>query len=354
MAGAQRQPDDSLSLDLARHGSQYSFFQAVQLLHRLSPNLKPVGDIGPPDKEVVRFRANPALKFSAGDIELIQAPSEGSVRKAMVVTANFLGLVGATSPLAFRFTEAVIASEQNDDFALTDFYDIFHHRLLSLYFRAWKKYRLAVGFRSDGSDPFTRRALSFVGVDPGASTPAGGLPPRLLLTLAPILAQRSRSARTLTIALRRLLPGAGIEVQSFVERLVRIPPDQRVRLGVANSTLNGDFTIGARVSDRSGRFRVKIGPVDYEDFEALMPGGENYPVLRQVVNQFTRGVLEPELEVSLAEDQSPRFQLGNRRGALLGTTTQLVTRRTKPMRMRVVLAQDTREAVPHLVPDFED
>src|SRR5690606_26863589 len=98
-------------------------------------------------------------------------------------------------------------------------------------------------------------------------------------------------------------------------------------------------------------FRVKVGPVDYEDFEALMPGGDSYPVLRQVVNQFTKGVLEPELEVCLATDQSPRFQLGNRRGALLGTTTQLVTKREKPMRMRVILAENAKDAVPHLVAD---
>ncbi|MGE3673129.1 MAG: type VI secretion system baseplate subunit TssG [Polyangiaceae bacterium] len=351
MAGAQRKPDDSLIKQLAEEGHRFAFFQAVQLLHRMSPNLKAVGEVGPPESEVVRFHVNPALVFPAGDIERITAPPEGAQNRRFELTANFLGLIGASSPLAFRFTEEVIDAEINDDnFSLTAFYDIFHHRLLSLYYRAWKKYRLSVGFRTDGADPFTRRALAFVGVDPGAATNEG-LPSRLLLTLAPVLAMKTRSQRTLEVALRRLLPGVTVAVDPFVERLIRIPQPQRVKLGVMNTTLDSDFTIGERVVDRAGRFRVKVGPVDYDDFEALMPGGDSYPLLRQVVHQFTRGVLEPELEVSLAVDQSPRFQLGNRRGALLGTTTQLVTKREKPMRMRVVLAEDTKDVVPQLVAD---
>ncbi|MCA9645782.1 MAG: type VI secretion system baseplate subunit TssG [Polyangiaceae bacterium] len=353
MAGAQRQPDDSLIERLVQEAPGFSFFQAVQLLHRVSPNLKAVGDVGPPEKEVLRFRVNPELKFAAGDIEDITAPKEGVQHRQFELTANFMGLVGASSPLCFKYTEEVIAAELDDNFTLRGFYDIFHHRLLSLFFRAWKKYRLSAGFRTDGSDPFTRRALAFVGVDPGAPLGSDALPPRLLLTLAPILAQRTRSSRTLEIALRRLLPGVTVGVEPFVERQVRIPFDQRVKLGVKNTSLDSDFTIGERVLDRAGRFRVKVGPVDYEDFEALMPGGENYPLLRQVVHQFTRGVLEPELEVTLATDQSPRFQLGNSRGALLGTTTQLVTKREKPMKMRVVLAENTKNVVPQLVADDE-
>lgn len=85
-----------------------------------------------------------------------------------------------------------------------------------------------------------------------------------------------------------------------------------------------------------------------------MPGGSNYPLLRQVVNQFTSGILEPELQVDLTQAESPKFQLGNRRGARLGATTQLATERKRPMRMRVVLTENAEDAMPQLVPDQED
>ena len=40
-------------------------------------------------------------------------------------------------------------AEANDQKSLKAFYDLFHHRLYSLFYRAWKKYRFAAGFRTD-------------------------------------------------------------------------------------------------------------------------------------------------------------------------------------------------------------
>ena len=91
------------------------------------------------------------------------------------------------------------------------------------------------------------------------------------------------------------MPGTKVEIQQFVLRRVRLEHDQRVLLGVQNSTLGQDFTIGRSVIDRSGRFRVAIGPVEYNVFEALMPGGRHHTTLRKVIEQFSRGQQkEPE------------------------------------------------------------
>ncbi len=181
--------------------------------------------------------------------------------------------------------------------------------------------------------------------------PRQGLPPIELLTLAPLLAQRTRSARTLQIVLERLLPGTPISIQQFVLRRVKLDHDQRISLGVQNTTLGEDFVIGRTVLDRSGRFRVCVGPVGYDIFEALMPGGRYHATLRKIVNQFSRGVLESELELRVSEDAAPRFQLGNPRGCVLGSTTTLISKRKGAMRARVVLSDDIAEAKPVLMDD---
>src|SRR5262249_55676240 len=151
---------------------------------------------------------------------------------------------GSASPLATFVAEAVLRAELAEEKSLPSFYDIFHHRLISLFYRSWQKYRFAAGFRTDDSAPFTRRALVFVGVDAAGAMPTQGLPPIDLLTMASLLAQRTRSSRTLQIILERLLPDVPIEIQQFVLRRVRLEHDQRVLLGVQNTTLNQDFTIG--------------------------------------------------------------------------------------------------------------
>jgi type VI secretion system protein ImpH len=288
------------------------------------------------------------LVFHAGDVDriLIREASNGTLRAVM--TTTFLGLVGTASPLATVFCEEVLRAEALDENSLLGFYDLFHHRLVSLFYRTWKKYRFEAGFRPDASDPFSRRMLAFVGFDMAGAIPKRGLAPFDVLALAPLVASRTRPARTLQIVLERVLPGTAIAIDPFVLRRVRIREDDRVLLSKQNNVLGVNFTIGRTVADRSGRFRVEVGPVDYPTFESLMPGGQQHARLRDVIFQFAPVHLEPELELILGTDHAPRFQLGTERGARLGVTTHLPMRTNKAMRARVVLSENMAEAVPRL------
>lgn len=352
MAGAQRKPDPALRGLLEREGARFSFFAAIQLLHRLSPGSIPIGELGPVDQEPVRFRHDWRLVFNPGDVMRIEINGQPKARALM--TSTFLGLTGSASPLGAVFCEDVINAEVADERSVSQFYDLFHHRLLSLFYRAWKKYRFPAGFRVGAQDAFTRRSLAFVGVDLEGAVPGSGLPPLIQLSLAPLLSTRARTPRTLRIVLTRLFPGATVRIENFVRRSVRIPEPQQVQLGVRYTTLNRDYTIGRNVVDRSGRFRVHVGPVGYSLYEALMPGGQLYPTLRQVVEQFTRGVLECELELELAGDDSPRYCLGSERGATLGVTTQLASQRREQPLMRVVLSDRIEDAKPRAVRPGEE
>lgn len=326
---------------LDRHGHRFNFFQAVTLIERMMRGV-PVGEAGPALKEAIRFRHDPSLSFPAGDVSLIRTrvPRHGLVFAE--VTSTFLGLFGSNSPLPTAMSEDVLQNEDEGG-SLRNFYDIFHHRVISLFYRAWKKNRMYATHRSDGQDRLTRRVLAFVGIDAFGPTPSLGLPPIDLLGLAPLLSIRTRSALTLEVVLERVFPGIGVGVESFIERRVMLSDDQRAKLGVQNGTLGTNFTIGRSVLDRSGRFGVEIGPVDYALFEALLPGGQHHTKLREVVQQFTRGVLEAEVEVLLKEDQTPRFQLGSK-GAMLGVTTTLRSATGKPLKAKFVLSDEATEA----------
>jgi type VI secretion system protein ImpH len=354
MAAPERIPHAALIESLAREGPTYEFYRAVQLLHRLAPGRVPVGGVGPASEEPIRFSHDPSLVFHAGDIGKIEPLVERGDRRYARITTTFLGLLGAASPLASFLTEGVLRAEADEDASLRDFYDIFQHRVLSLLFRAWKKHRIGAGFRSDASDPFSRRALALVGVDVAGSVSRLGLPGGDLLAIAPLVLQRTRPARTLRIVLERLLPGAKVRIESFVARRVRIAEEQRVQLGVRNTTLGEDLTIGRHVLDRSGAFRVVIGPVEYGLYEAFLPGGRHHERLRRIVDQFSGGILEPELELHLDEAATPRFQIGAPRGAILGRNTQLSTANRPASRVRLHLSDDPARAKPRLVLDGDD
>jgi type VI secretion system protein ImpH len=349
MAAAKRD-DARLIEELQKHGNQYGFFHAVSLLHRLAPDAVPVGGLGPVEKEAIRFRHDPSLVFSPSDVQSIQLLDDEGKRQQTTVTTTFLGLTGSVSPLANAMSEEVLRDLQDHDGNLSAFYDIFHHRLISLFFRSWKKYRFYSGFRNDGKDAFTQRALAFVGVDPHGASPRFSLPLAFQLSLAPLLAHRTRSARTLEVALRRVLPeGINVRIESFVERIVDIPKEQRIRLGLANTTLGEDFVVGRRVHDRSGRFRIHVGPVTYDRYEELLPGNALHAALGRIVDHLSRGTLEAELDVRVREDETPHFLLGDKRGALLASTTRLGGQKRKALRARILLGDEHADTPPVLL-----
>ena len=346
----QRQHDDLVAL-LQGEGRRFGFFQAVQLMHRLIPNTTPVGELGPPDTEPVRFKHDPDLIFQPGDIARVEIIEKKGGGLRAVMTTTFLGLTGTASPLATVFAEEVLRAEAQEETSLGAFYDLFHHRLVSLFYRTWKKYRFEAGFRADASDAFSRRMLTFVGVDMAGAVPTRGLTPLQILGLAPLASSRTRPARTLQIVLERFLPGVKVGIDQFVLRRVQVRDDDRCLVGKQNNVLDANFTIGRTVADRSGRFRIVVGPVDYPTFESLMPGGRQHAQLRNVIYQFVPAHLEPELELILGTENAPQFQLAGERGSRLGVTTHLPMKKNKGMRARVVLSESVTEAVPHLYPE---
>lgn len=340
MAAAQREHDAALIARLTQSGQRFSFFQAVSLLHAMKPGRVHVGELGPPGREAVRFAHSPALTFAASDVSRVSVPNEEV--PAQVVT-NFLGLTGASSPLSDYMVEAVLRASLDDEASLPAFYDLLHHRLLSLFYRAWRKYRFHCSFNGEKYDVGTRRLLAFVGLDTQSPGDWHALPPLVQLSFAPMLLQRTRPAYTLQVVLERLFPNVLFRVECFIARHARIDEADRVALGVRRTRLNVDMTIGGRVLDRSGRFRVVAGPVGRAAFDAFMPGGQHFALIRRVLEQFTRGLLEAELEVELDRTALVGFTLASRHGSSLGVDTHLGRCSNEPTRVRVLLSDRISE-----------
>ncbi len=343
MAGTKRIADTDLIERLAREGRKFDFFRVVDLLERAAtePDMVPVGHSGPAEREVIRFEHDPELVFHTSDVRWVKLPHESSEQRIARVKTTFLGLFGVVSPLPITMTEDVLTSEGAEESGLREFYDIFHHRILGLFFRAWQKSRFEASHRADTRDPFTTRALCFVGVDsagaPRSAQPGPGLPPIVRLGIAPLLARRSRTVQDLRAVLARLLPGVPAEIECFVLRRTQLLADQLVALGVRNTTLGRDIAIGASVADRSGRFRVVLGPLTQEQYAAVSPGGAHHRTLSTILDHFSGGILEVEVEVLLGPDQVPRFELGGPRGASLGRTTRLASSEQTPFRSSFIV-----------------
>lgn len=330
MAGQERATTGALVNELLQSPRRFSFYQAVRLLERTVPGAAPIGHSGPIEREVLRLRPNPKMGFASSDVEDI-APVEfdgGTDREAWSgyrITVNFLGLYGAGSPLPAFYTEDIVMRDEESE-NRRQFFDLFHHRYLAFAYRTTEKYRYHLRYRPGASDQFSlwlRGLISLHG--DGRYNGAPIEHPEKLLSSIGMLLQHSRSAATLSTILSHYFDGLPVTIEQFILRQVTIEHAQRAFLGQANCTLGLDCSPGETVPDSSGKFRIRIGPLDFAAFRDLLPDGDDYRRLCMVVPFLLRDQLAHDLELILREDEVPPLELGADCPARLGWSSWLGT-----------------------------
>lgn len=312
---------------LAREATAYQFFQAVRLLGRRSPDKHPVGDFADPADEPVRFSVAASLAFPASEIQSVEELPDGPLR----MTVNFLGLTGPQGVLPYQYTQLVAGRLQQRDRGLRDFLDIFHHRILSLFYRSWEKSHFPVAYERSGRDPITQHVRDLVGMgEPQAEEPAWHR--SALLFFSGLLLLQPRSAH----GLERLLEGVfdvPVEVEQFVGEWYRpvgetqcvVTDDERGAGRLGQGALVGDA-----VWDRQAKVRLRLGPLSRERYEEFLPGGAAHEELRQLTRFFGGEALDFGVQLVLARDDVPPCVLGadDGDGLPLGWSTWV---RTEPL-----------------------
>lgn len=317
METATRAPDHPLIRRLLEEGHRFNFYQAISLLERAMPDAVPVGETGPAAGEAIRFRPEPSLGFPAGAIERIEM-ADGRFR----IEANFMGLYGVDSPLPTHWAEDILHEYEHDS-TVRDFLDIFHHRIYSLLYRLWAKYRFAVQIRGDGADTLTDRLLCLVGLGTPEIREASGLPVVRLLRYAGLLVQHPRSALGLEVLVGDWFGGLSAVVTPGVGRWVLLAPGDRFRLGQANNVLGQGALIGERLYDVGGCFDLTLGSVSWQMYRGFLPDGEHHETLRRLINHYNTDPLAAELTLQPRGNEVPDLILDSNDPPGLGWTTWL-------------------------------
>lgn len=308
MAAKTRESAPAVIGALLDHSREFSFVQVMRLL-------RVVLDPGALEQGRVRVRPELSLGFPAADVTRIEPIGVDGDR--FLVIAAFMGLYGSATPLPAFYTEELMADETDDRSVCRAFLDIIHQRLYSLYFLCWSKYRLFIRVEEERDLREREKLLCLAGLaEPAAKSvlpDAWQLVRYLgLLTMCP------RSAAGLEILLRDAMGMDRISVIQCIKRNVPIPPDQRIRLGMANCSLGVDTFLGKEVADRSGKFRVRIGPLKKNEFDAFLPCTPCREKLALLVKLYVTAPLESDLELVLAAGEAEPIRLGDPHGPRLG------------------------------------
>ncbi len=306
---------------------RFEFFQLVRLL-RLHYSRSGRMDLATrPHEDPLRFRTQLSLAFPASEVSDLHFEREGKVSPAGLplseVQVTFMGLVGPSGVLPRPYTELLLERHvQYRDDAAHAFLDIFSHRMTTLFYEAWQKYKFHIEHERKDSSAFEGYLLSLVGLGPRARAlkfeqHPSALRRDLFSYFAGLFSQKPRNALNLEVMLGFQF-GLPIQVRQFAGRWLRLQPEQRTQLGRKNAQLGHSAVAGDRVWDYQSSIRIELGPLDLAGYRRFQPGTPCYRQLVELVRFYVGAELDFDIAPRIKREAVPRAQLGRQGNVALG------------------------------------
>jgi type VI secretion system protein ImpH len=326
-ATAREEQLAALFAALASAPREHDFFAVLRHVESLRPQLPRIGTALRPSQETMRLGQDPELSFAPAALESFVVAGG---RSAPRLGVRLFGLLGPQGPMPLHFTEYVRERLRfRGDATLVRFLDVFHHRLLSLFYRTWAQAQPAVHHDRPASDRFAAWLGATYGGEDAATT-ARALPETARLFQAGLLGARSRHPEGLEKLLRQYfrIPA---RIEQHVATWLTLAGEDRGRLGFSRSRperihaalprLGVSATSGSKWRDRQFKFRVALGPLTLAQYHDFLPGGATWLRLREWVQHYAGLDLRWDVELMLAREHVPEPRLG--RATLLGVSTWL-------------------------------
>lgn len=340
----------ALEIDLERRAARMDFFQVLRLIENAHPGLPRIGTSLRPRDDAVRLGQDPSLAFHptalAGYLR-----TDGTARARLAV--NFFGLLGANGPLPTHLTEYVRDRlRHGGDPTLLAFLDVFHHRMLSLFYRARASAEPAISLDRPDADRFSVFIGSLFGIGAPSLRERDAIGDFAKLHFAGLLANRARPASGLASILRAYF-GLPLRIEQFAGHWMQLPEEIQSRIGRAEegNRLGGSLVLGRKVWDCQNKFRIVIGPLDYADYRRFMPGGDSLQRLLAWVRSYCGLALDWEVRLILKKEERPPLRLGG--ATRIGWSTWLASGAAErdPDQMRISRASiesrfDSRHSTP--------
>jgi type VI secretion system protein ImpH len=304
MASEDGTAPDQLTLEerLAAHVRRFDAYAALRALECLHRNKPRLGTARRPSEEPLRLGQSVSLAFAPAALDRYESDGGSGVPRLGV---HFFGVFGPNGPLPLHMTElAYLREHQHHDATLRRFADVFHHRLLSFFYRAWADAQPTVSLDRPESDRFRLYLGALVGLGTERVRERDALPDVAKLFFAGRLLAQPRNAEGLEGMIREFFD-VDARVEPFAGEWIEMPSRARCRLGASPETgaLGTTLMLGERVWDCQHKFRIVVGPLDRERFQRFLPGSPAMERLSAMVRRYVGDELAWDLRLILAEGE---------------------------------------------------
>lgn len=296
---------------LAERPYGFDFFHAVRWLENARLDRPRVGASHRPHDDLVRFHQHVSLSFPPASLHSFrdEAARDESLPGLWV---NFFGLLGPGGPMPLPITEYVYNRVHNlGDRTLAAFLDIFNHRMISLFYRAWARCQQTVSHDRPDDDWFAEYVGSFLGIATEPFRHRDELPDCLKLYYSGRLSCPAKNPEGLQAILEDHLK-LPVAIEELIGQWVELGPHDRCRLGepAGDVRLGETLVVGERFWECQPTFRLRLGPMSYQDYQALLPGGAALARVAAWVRLYVGDELGCQVQLVLRAHEVPGLCLG--------------------------------------------
>lgn len=348
MSPTSRRKDSSIIWRLVNEPFQFSFAQAVRLLERFNALQKPgsqtfarnpVARFLPSASEAVRFSTRQTLSFSSSEIASISTTSQKTSMKQWQMQVNFIGITGSNGVMPFHYSELALERIKQKDTTIEDFFDLFNHRVISLFYQASIKYRFHIEYERRRlfpvpgveTDNQTQLLLSLIGLGTQRLTKRQHVYDESLLYYTGLLAHRVRNASGLKQIIQNYF-NIPVQIQEFIGQWQELINDVRTRLPGfenprgQNNCLGNSVMLGRKGWFAQGKFRIILGPLTHQQLHTFAPGTATLRALDEIVRFYINFEHDYEFVMQIHRHHIPsRITLNRKSSPVMGWNTWLAT-----------------------------
>jgi len=288
---------------------QSDFFALLRYLECRHSDMPRFGEAARPNAEPVRLGQEPSLAFAPSTVAYFKTGSRGQPHR---IGTYFFGLFGPHGPLPLHLTEYVQERELHErDATLRRFADLFHHRLLLLFYRAWANANPVTSLDRESDRPFDNYVGSLSGLGMEELQQRDTLPRTAKFYLTGLLALKTRPAKALLALLNEFME-LPFRLEQFRGEWMRLPRVDWLLLGArpVGGGLGVDTVLGSAMWNCQHRFRLICGPLGYAEFKRLLPRRDSLERLRDLVRYYLGDEFEWDLNLLLRAEEVPELKLG--------------------------------------------
>ena len=282
----------------------YRLFDSLRLIERRQVSAERLGRSLRPAQDPVKIGQEVSLAFAHADIADFSYQGQ---RPSLINTAY--GIFGPNGPQPLVISEYAFDRKHNyNDAAFHRFADIFHHRCISLLYRAWANTQAVIEVDNTQSNRFTDYISALAACLPVAADQGQRTPQNHRLFHAGLFKQETRSFDGLSQLIASVFQ-VPVSVTPLTGGWLALDSQHQLHLG-PGVQLGVNRYLGARAYACQHRFTLNIGVIHYRQFLHLLPHTDSYQQLLNLVSEYAGIEFEWDLNVTIDSSTLPRWQLG--------------------------------------------